>query len=188
MREKPKNARICRSLTLLEIVIGFALTGILLSFLFSNFRHITGLDCKIEKVRRAVHSRSIVQLRLSQVFERLIAGKEEVNFYIESHPMSGHDALYFTIDNGIDRDQRFCGVLQGSLYVDQKKRLCLSLITKTAERKEILLTSITSLLFECFNSKEKRWDSKWEEKNCPKMLKMRLNKDLVFAFILQEIT
>lgn len=187
MIEKKKCDYSCRSLTLLEIVIGFALTGILLSFLFSNFRHVTSLDCKIEKARRTVHSRSITQLRLSQLFEKLVNGKEEKNFYIDSHPMSDHKALYFTINNGIDHNQKFCGILKAALYVDQKKRLCLSLISNKEERKEILLQSVHSVLFECFDSKEKMWNLQWTEKDFPKMLKMRLNKDLVFAFILQEI-
>lgn len=173
-----------RSLTLLEVVIGFALTAILLSFLFSSFRHMAKLGAKVQKGREAVHSRSIVQLRLGQLFENLNADEKKSSFYTDKHPDSFSEALYFTFDNGIDRDPQFCGLIKAALYLNPKKELCLTLLSEKKERKEVLFKRAGMLSFEFFNSEKKEWQSSWSEDAPPHILRFHIDKELAFTFLI----
>lgn len=176
-----------RPLTLLEVVIGFALTAILLAFLFSSFRHIAMVDIEVQKARETVHARTVAHLRLSQVFDNLMEKKEEVSFYTDAYGNSLHPALFLTFDNGIDQDPKFSGPQNAVLYLNSNKQLALSLFVENTERKEILYENAKLLNFEFFNIKTKLWETTWEEKTPPMMIKVQVDKQLFFTFLVPEV-
>ena len=138
-----------RSFSLLEIAIGMALTAILLSALFTCFRNITISNAQVQKIRAEKHWSYVAQLRLRQVFEAM----ETAYFDDESH------MLYFTLNNGVDPDPRYCGPIKGTLA----SPLCLTLISKENEmRKEPFCSSKCSYAF--FDPKKKEWRSTWSDK------------------------
>lgn len=181
---KLKKSR--RPLTLLEVVIGFALTAILLTFLFSSFRHMADLGMRVQKGREAVHARALVQLRLSQLFECLIQQDKKVSFYTDEHPESTTGALYFSFDNRLDHDPKFCSEMQGILFLNGKKQLCLSIGSNEHERKEILYTGASQLSFQFFNSKNKEWQANWDKEEIPSVIRFKIDNGIDFTFLVGE--
>jgi hypothetical protein len=180
---QPSKAR--RPIILLELLIGFALAGILLSFLFSGFRHVADLGQKVHKAKKLVHERAVVHLRLTHLFTHLLTEGEK-SFYFAPHEESFYDALFFTFDQKIDPNQDLCGPLKAAIYINNKKELCLSIASKAARRKEVLLKNVPTLSFSFFNPKTQMWEPKWEEEEFPPLLKLHVGKDLTFAFLLPE--
>ncbi len=174
-----------RPVILLELLIGFVLAAILLSFLFSSFRHVADLGQKVHKAKTVLHQRAITKLRLTQLFAHLQL-EEDKSFYFAPHEESFSDALFFKTDHGLDPNPDFCGPLKVAIYLNKKKELCLCLAAKTTKRTEVLLKGAETLSFSFFNEETKEWEPTWEADHFPSLFKLQVNKEVTFAFMLPD--
>ncbi len=166
-----------RPFTLIELMIGLALSAILLGFLFHFYTTLSTAHIDLAKNKEGVLSKQRVQLRLNQVLS--LASEP---FYVKE------GALIFKYDNGIDPHPQFCGPLTGMLYVNEKKQLSLVTWSKEKEpRKEVLFPNVSSYAMSFFDPIEKKtWTSHWEKK-LPAMTKLAIN-DFTLLFFMPDST
>lgn len=160
-------------LSLLEVVIGMALTAILLTTLFSSFRRIALSNQEIQKIYHATHWESVAYLRLTQIFETLEEEKGKYFLYTGPHPQSNQDALHLIFDNGIDPNPDFCGIIQGSLIWDKDNNL--TLITENI-RKEVFLKGVKEMELRFFDPKKRDWVDHWHNERLPPMVRLTVNE------------
>ncbi len=170
-----------RPFSLLEIIIGLALTTILLTSLFSSFRHLTQTEAMIEKIENQKHWEFVTQLRLNRIFENVPSHSV---FSIEPYGDKIKHALHFTFDNGIDPDPQFCQVQEVYLGLTDHQTFCLFIEPKLgAARKEIFLRDVSHFKMEFFDPKEKLWLREWDKDYLPPLVKISL-ADREFFFVI----
>jgi len=155
-----------RPLSLLEVVIALGLTVILLTSLFSCYRHLVLSKGQVEQSRKLLYPKLFTQARLLQVFDNLQEGQ---SFYTEE------DVLYFHFDNGLDRNPKFCGPIKSKLYAKNNQ-----LILKLGEeekRKEVLHLDIDTLSFAFFDLKQKKWVDQWRGTLLPAQVCISINSE-----------
>lgn len=169
-----------RSLTLLEVVIAFSLTAVLLSFLFFQYQKMSFANMETQKLQETFFPRHLLQARLAQVFASLVTEDKEPAFYFNENK------LHFHFDQGIDPDPALCDEVSASLYVNRDKQLVLDITSLDGERKrtETLYENISSHVWE-FVDKKTGWALEWpkEKKEAPPIVRLTLNT-LTFAFFL----
>jgi hypothetical protein len=199
-----------KPLILFELLIALSLTAILLTFLFSFFVESAKLEKKLEKARIAINERSYLQTRLQNVLCLVDQGSISPYFYTKVFEKEKQLSLVTIFDNGIDPDPLFSGPINGRVFMDEEKNLCLSLWPLEEEkkgmwRKEILLSSIDAFEFEFLGKKsaiehgEKEkirpltaslcWRTGWSRSfnTIPSMIRLTVKQGketLRFAFIL----
>jgi type II secretory pathway pseudopilin PulG len=182
-----------RALTLLEVLIGLSLAGVLLTTLFSFYFQIFHTKIDLQKAKQVVEARAWTQQRLVQAFGRVVAEVEEggLVFYTTVHPEALGPALVFYYDNGVDRDLNYCGEKKAMLYLNQKKQLTLLTWPK---RREVLLENAASLRFSFYDLKQREWKEAWarEGEKLPAIIKMEIalskaKQPSEFAFFLPDI-
>lgn len=136
------------------MIIGLALTTLLLTFLFSSYRHLVIAKVEVEKLQSALHPKFFTQARLAQIFDNLEPG---CPFYTTK------GLLHFTFDNGIEPDPEFCGPLDGTIGLAKatKGEKRAQLVLSIRDRKEILHKNVKTLEFAFFNPLKKEWTSDW---------------------------
>lgn len=181
-----------RPLTILEVLIALALASFALFFLFSYFFEISKSNITAEKTQDKLFARERVQLRLKELFAKLLEeGEEQAEFYTEPADREGRKLL-FTFHGGIDKDPLFSGAVQGALELTDKNNLLLHLLTlqeEGKERKELLLENVSALHFSFFDAKKKVWVNQWKKDALylPALIKVTLQqekKEYRFAFFL----
>jgi hypothetical protein len=77
--------------------------------------------------------------------------EEEAQFYLQDN------VLYFTFNNGIDKDPRFSSKVEAKLFINDIKELILEIkpskhrfSQSTAIRQNLLMTNVSSIAFEFF--------------------------------------
>ena len=126
------------SITLLEVLIGLVLAGIILSFLFSLLRQTLEKKQEIAQLKQTIFSREMMRLRMNQIIHSL--AKNESSVCTDSY--EDHPALSFCYNNK-DKDINFCGTIHSMLYVNEHKQLVLSTFSKQdSKRNEILLENV----------------------------------------------
>ncbi len=110
-----------RSLTLLEVMIAFSLTAILLSFLFSQFQKMSFASMETQRVQEIFFSRHLLQTRLAQVFAAVVTDDKEPSFYFDERK------LYFHFDHGVDPEPALCNEVGACLFVNSDKNLVLDI-------------------------------------------------------------
>lgn len=161
-----------RSFLLLEFMIALVLLGVITAFLFSSYRDLSLTTATLQKEREEILQRQKLQLRLSQVLSHLTKIETKDRSYL------------FRYDNQTDPDPLFCGILEGSLYIDTKKHLILvSTSKKGGSRQEVLCEAAHSFELQFFNRAEGEWDQKYPDEK-PFMAKIILNKSTILPFFL----
>ena len=129
------------SLTLLEVVIAITLLGVLLAGLFSCFHQ--GLKSSIasKELKQKILQLELFQQRLKNLFSHL---DDTMGISLEKHPDAQGLALIVPYKQAIDPEFDMCGTLQGMIFLNKNKQLCLtSWSEKGKARNEILLDKIT---------------------------------------------
>ncbi|HEV3269245.1 MAG TPA: type II secretion system protein [Candidatus Rhabdochlamydia sp.] len=163
------------SITLLEVLIGLVLAGIILSFLFSLLRQTLEKKQEIAQLKQTIFPREMMRLRMNQIINSL--AKNESNIWIDSY--EDHPALSFCYENR-DKDVNFCGMIHSMLYVNEHKQLVLSTFSKQdSKRDEILLENIHTFTFELFDQTKAIWKSEWlkTKAQLPEMVRLHLKTD-----------
>ncbi|KAG6559016.1 hypothetical protein RHABOEDO_000005 [Candidatus Rhabdochlamydia oedothoracis] len=163
------------SITLLEVLIGLILAGIILSFLFSLLRQTLEKKQEITQLKQTIFPREMMRLRMNQIINSL--AKNESGIYVDSY--EDHPALSFYYKNK-DKDINFCGTIHSMLYVNEHKQLVLSTFSKqNSKRDEVLLENIQAFTFEVFDPTKAIWESKWlkTKTQLPEMICLHLKID-----------
>ncbi|MDR2540153.1 MAG: hypothetical protein LBC45_06220 [Chlamydiales bacterium] len=163
------------SITLLEVLIGLILIGIILSFLFSLLRQTLEKKQEIAQLKQTIFPREMMRLRMNQIIHSLAKKESSIctDFYKD------HPALSFYYKNK-DKDANFCGIIHSMLYVNEYKQLVLSTFSKQdSKRDEILLENIHAFTFELFDQTKVVWESEWlkTKGQPPEMIRLHLNID-----------
>jgi hypothetical protein len=163
------------AITLLEVLIGIILAGIILSFLFSLLRETLIKKQEIAQLKQIVLPREMMRLRINQIIGALSKNTPSIWTEYDSYPK-----LFFLYKN-IDRDPNFCGTVCSMLYLNKNKQLCLSTFSeKNKERRnEVLLENIHNFTCTLFNPQKAIWQTEWlpEEKQPPDMIRLHLKID-----------
>jgi len=171
-----------RTFTLIEVLIGTILTAILLSLLIANFRHIALLSLTVEKARKQTHQKNILQLRLTQFFEKITA--QEAHFRTQFYPESSCDALYFSINQGFDLLSTYSGAAKVTFYLSKNEEFYCLIEAKEVQHKELLAKS-KFLRFEFLDSENKKWLTAWSQEKPPSILKIHL-EEATFWFMINS--
>lgn len=150
-------------MTLLELLIGMALTMALLATLTYFYQQIDQLNTATEKTQKEIFHLHYVENRLNRVIPRVCAEKTK-DFYFFSSTIShgvlaeGSPSLIFQYETGPDFDDTLAVTALGRLFLDRNKRLCLASWPDPAEssmeqskpRIEVLLENVNSLAFQFY--------------------------------------
>lgn len=170
-----------RHLSLLEVIIGLGLATLLLSFLFSSYRHLLQSSTQLEQLHQEKHWEYVTQVRLNQIFENI---HDETVFNTEPYLNISPLALHFTFNNGVDSDPGFCQELEGFLLVNRENELCLLINSKEGKtRQEVLLKKAANYSIQFFNPKQKKWVAEWDQKFLPPLVKIVVSGKM-FHFVL----
>ncbi len=162
-----------RPLALLEVMIGLSLTAILLTTLFSNFRHLIQTNAEMKVLHQEKHWEYVTNLRLNQIFQSI---SEDANFTSGPHEDIYDKALRFTFNNGIDPDPNFCQEVEGTLLI-KKENFCLIIEPKVGEaREEVFLEGVSELSIEYLDPQNGSWLKEWEKDSLPAMVKITIYK------------
>lgn len=152
-----------RTLSLLEVMISVALASILLTMLFSSFRELMQTNAKLSKMHQEKHWEYVLNIRLNQIFEGI---HSDALFTTEHYRDT--QALHFMFNNGLDADPKFCQDLDGFLFLDKEKELCLVIQSKDgSERKEIFVKNGKDYSLQFFDPLSKKWVSDWSQTILP---------------------
>jgi type II secretory pathway pseudopilin PulG len=187
-----------KSFSLVEVLVSLILFAIVLTSLFSLYKHNSLYLKELVKARKEAEVLHIAQTRLQQVFLNLNYTNPKHDKFYTSQQLSSivknSKSLVFTFDNGVDSNKYFSNDVLGKLFVDDQNRLCLvywpSLIKfpnqDTNMRKEVLLENIEAFEMEFWSqafvidSKNKEepgvWVKEWKKdyKDIPTIIKFAL--------------
>ncbi len=145
--------------SLIEVLISLVLISGLLSLLFLSYRQTAELKKGMAEVVEPLREESALLRRLDRLFSEVCAidGETDRGHFFFTSTCENAPSLVLTYNNGIDRDQRFCGEVLGRLYLTSTGDLMLAKWPLPAKwkgdrecREELLLSGITSLEFGFF--------------------------------------
>lgn len=155
-----------RCLSLFEVVIALGLTAILLTSLFSCYRHLVISKSQIEGARNQLYPHLLTQARLIQVFDGLHEG---------TSLFTNEGTLELTFDNGVDHDPDYCGSQEVNLLKSVEDQFVMQY--KDKKRKEVLKEKVSSLSFSFFDANEKDWVNEWRGSTLPAQIRLTLDNE-----------
>lgn len=178
-----------RSLTLLEVIVAITLLGFLLTGLFNCFHQAIKKNITARELKQTVLQLELFQQRLKNLFSHLDG---EAGISLDKHPDAHGPALIVSYKQPVDPEFEMCGTLQGMIFLNKNKELCLTSWSETGKaRNEILLDKID--LFKCrlFDPKHAEWAATWSTKNeeDPVMIAIDLKwggKEMPFVFFFPD--
>jgi hypothetical protein len=176
-------------LTLLEVIIAISLLGLLLTGLFNCFHQ--GFKQKItaKELKQKVLQLELFQQRLKNLFAHLDG---EADISLEKYPDAYGLALLFSYKQPVDSEFDMCGTLQGMIFLNKNKELCLASWSETGKmRNEILLDHMDAFKCRLFDPKKAEWAESWSTNNeeSPVMIAIDLKwegKESPFVFFFPE--
>lgn len=153
-----------RWMTLIEIVIGMALTALLLTTLAYFYQQVNALNSKSDQLQQETFKRLYVQSRLTAVIPKILPHKiqKKICFFTSGNSLgtlaAGSQSLIFVFSTGVELNPDIANKSFARLYLDNQHRLCLAKwkIPKATEQrtgdiyKEILMEGVDSLKFAFF--------------------------------------
>jgi type II secretory pathway pseudopilin PulG len=157
------------SLTLLEVMIAISLLGTLLAGLFAVFYQ----SLKNQGVALEL-KQEVLRFELFQQKMRTLLAKES-KVWLGTHLDVKGPVLFFNYEEKADPDFEMCGEIQGMLFLNDQKELCLAAFSKAGKfRVEPLLEKIEQCSYALFDLKEKEWQNNPEKGNSPAMVRIEL--------------
>lgn len=158
-------------MTLLEVLIAFSLTALLLLLLMFFYRDQDYVNVKLDKQEQEAFRMMYVENRLSQILPKTVSSydvKHDFYFFTSSDANGvlkpGLPSLVFTFDNGNELDKSFSNHVLARLYVDKSNRLSLATLPSPnrwegehalSMKQEILMEDVEDLQFEFYVPPEK---------------------------------
>lgn len=135
-------------------MIAILLLGALLSGLFNVFYQNLKKNISARELKQKV-----LQLELFEQRMKTLLAKEE-SIWIDKHPQAEGLTLLFHFDENADPDFAMCGPMQGMLFLNAKKELCLARWSQEGkDRAETLLDNVDQFKCSLFDTKKKAWIS-----------------------------
>lgn len=142
--------RIVRYISLLEVVIALFLLSVISFSIVFPFRQLTRSRISVAQGYVSVHARSVLQLRLQELFERI----DHISL---AGPNGGR--LSFTCMQSWDQDPRFCGKIEGELGC-QKEGLVLTWGSlQGVKRSQCLFENVSDVHWDFFDAVSQSWVS-----------------------------
>lgn len=161
-----------RPISLVEVMIGIALTALLLTVLFSSFRELMQMNSQMAKMRQDKQWEYVLNVRLNQIFEGV---RSDALFMTEPYRDISPKALHFVFDHGLDSDPKFCRELEGFLFVNKDNELCLILQSKEGkEREEVFAKNCSNYSMQFFDPLSKKWKDQWDLNYLPPIVKISI--------------
>ncbi|MBS0629581.1 MAG: hypothetical protein JSS30_05075 [Verrucomicrobia bacterium] len=161
-----------RTLSLIEVMLGLLLATILITTLFSSFRELMLTHTKLAKMHQEKHWEYVLNVRLNQIFEAI---RSDALFTTEPYRDITPSALHFFFNNGIDSEPKFCQELEGYLFQNKEKELCLVLQSKDgSERKEVFVKNGKDYKLEFFDPLTKKWTTDWSQTLLPPIVQLNI--------------
>lgn len=178
-----------RALTLLEIVMAMALLSFMLTALFNCFYQAAKKNIAAKDSKQKILYLELFQQKIKNLFSRLDG---ENPLWLDKHPDASGLALCSIYNQKVDADPDMRGILQGMLFLNKNKELCLASWGENRKgRIEVLLDNVSSFQCQLFDPKKAVWKGSWskKEEKKPTMAKIDLNwrgKEIPFVFFLYE--
>lgn len=121
-----------RFMTLLELLIGMALTMLLLSTLTYFYQEIQQLNSAAERTQKEIFQLQYAESRLNGIIPKILSEKKNSSpFFFLSNNLNGlladnNPSLVFHFETGTDLDSSRAVSSLGRLYLDRQNRLCLA--------------------------------------------------------------
>jgi hypothetical protein len=188
MREK-------KTFLLFELLIALSLMATLLSLLFSFLIQSIRVEQKINSSRKSILERQNFQIRLQDILTAIYPETDGSSIYTKTFPKETALSLVTSFDLGIDPNPMFCGAVQGRIYLDKQRNLCLAYWPREREktsqenkkpkiwRKEILFSHVSDIEFQFLDTHEKTkkaiWCKIWpkEKSSIPSMIRIIIKTD-----------
>ncbi len=157
------------ALSLIEILVTFALSSIIITLLFTTYKHSSKISAQISPLRKQVNHIAALHKTLFETFSlaHSIEIKQEDNKQIEIH---------FIFNNGIDPNPNLSSEVKGVLSIlnDDDLFLSISSLDKTLkDQKDVLIERSIH-----------HFAATYDEKHS--LLNLTLNKDLRFSLFLKK--
>ena len=182
--------------TLIEILICFSLSTILIAFIFFYINFFTRTSKKIEIAKEKVLNRAFLQVKLNKIFSNI---EQPKNFYTK-----GKDrdiSLFFSFENGVDINKEFCGLINARILLKNDNLVIETCsfkenILKIDKRREqVIFKNIKNIKFKFFDSRISEKENeflKWEENTqyVPEIIFLDIEECGVFfnyAFVLGDV-
>lgn len=128
-----------RRLTLIEFVVGLALTAVLLGAVMRLLQTVSVTTGRLEREIDREYEKVYLQQQLAPIFAELTYGALFLN---------SPECLMFAYFRGVDVEPLFCGEIFASLWVDDEQRLLLTSWPSTCQWGDLREPSRTLLLAE----------------------------------------
>ncbi|MCX6987413.1 MAG: hypothetical protein NT065_04575 [Chlamydiae bacterium] len=158
-------------LTLIEVVIALALTGLIISYLWQSFFNSQKQQASIGIIKEGTLKKIYFQEKMSQLFISL--NPEAPLFTPDSNKTEGI-VLVLNALHPIDLDPDFSGAHKCVIKLLEDKKLCLIHLGENKKiRSEILFNDVNHIEIFFFHAEEKTWTNTWDktDKTIPCMIK-----------------
>lgn len=165
-----------RSLTLIEVVIALAVTGILISFLWQSY-----FNCQKQLITLEAHKKSYMDKiffheTISDLIIRLTPNKRCSPVHTPNTDSTHPKTLILYSDAHIDVDPDFTGPCYFGLIHMEKKLMLTHWGSSDKKRTSVLLDDVEDVDFLFYNTLSKSWVKHWDKKSIsvPMMIKIKI--------------
>ncbi len=196
-----------RNFTLIEVMIGLVLAGALFGMLMQFYKSLCCARVDAEKIKERIFYRQCMQHTLMGFFAHICPMQEDL-VGMQTMAFSGckGEGLFFSYENGVDPDPRFCGKLQAAVFLDMQGAVQLvtsfetrwvhkpseieELVRLGQARTRVLCRHVNALRFAFFDEKKASWvHTLSEEDSLPVMVRLYVDEDgapLEYSYFIRQ--
>ena len=175
-----------RSLTLIEIIIALAITGMLISFLWQSYYNCQKQLIALEATKKSYIDKISFQQAVSSIVTRLTNNKNTASIHTPKCDRSLPKILILYADAQIDIDTDLSGPCYFGIGQCEDKLVMTQWGANEKKRVTSLINGIQSVDFLFYDVASSSWVDFWDKKNkkTPLMIKIRIDnsekKEFVF--------
>jgi hypothetical protein len=174
-----------RSLTLIEVVIALAITGMLISFLWQSYFNCQKQLIVLEANKKSYMEKIFFHETISDLIKRLRPNKRYSAVHTPNTDNSLNKTLIFYSDAHIDVDPDFTGPCYFGLIHMEKKLLLTHWGSRNKKRTSVLMDGVDTVDFLFYNTSSKSWINYWDKKSIsvPTMIKIKVSNLAATEFL-----
>ncbi|MBM3208147.1 MAG: hypothetical protein FJZ57_06030 [Chlamydiae bacterium] len=175
-----------RSLTLIEIIIALAITGMLISFLWQSYFNCQKQLVSLESNKKSYVDKILLQETISSIVTRLTSNKNTAAIHTPKCDISLPKILMLYADAQIDLDTDLSGPCYFGIGQSEDKLIMTQWGANEKKRVTLLVNGIQNVDFLFYDVASSSWVDFWDKKNkkTPLMIKIRIDnsekKEFVF--------
>ncbi|NDE82344.1 MAG: hypothetical protein EB051_01845 [Chlamydiia bacterium] len=162
-------------LTLIELVIALALTGLIISYLWQSFFNSQKQQGAIGIIKEGALKKIYFQEKMSQLF---IALNPDAPLFTPNADKTEAIVLVLNVLHPVDLDPDFSGAYKCLIKLLEDKQLCLIHLGQNKKiRSEILFNDVNHIEILFFHPEKKNWTNTWDktDNNIPCMIKFLIS-------------